>query len=57
MEKKELNISFYKAGSGVSSRINLPKKWINDMELNENEKTVEVVYDEEKKSITIIKKK
>lgn len=57
MEKKELNISFYKAGNGISSRINLPKKWINDMEINEKEKTVEVVYNEEKKSITIIKKK
>lgn len=56
MEKKELNISFYKAGSGVSARINLPKKWINDMNLNPEDKNVEVSYNEKTKTISIKKK-
>ncbi|MGL5950302.1 MAG: AbrB/MazE/SpoVT family DNA-binding domain-containing protein [Cetobacterium sp.] len=56
MESKELNISFYKAGNGVSARINLPKKWIVDMGLKPEDKSVEVCYDEETKIITIKKK-
>lgn len=57
MEKRDLNVSFYKAGNGISTRISLPKKWINDMELTEDVREVELVYDEEKKTITISKKK
>lgn len=58
MEKRDLNISFYKAGnSGVSNRITLPRKWIMDMGISENEKSVEVTYDETTKTITIVKKK
>lgn len=58
MEKRELNISFYKSGNGgISSRLAIPIKWIKDMELNQNDKTVEVYYDEETKVITIQKKK
>ncbi len=57
MEKRDLNVSFYKAGNGISTRISLPKKWINDMELTEDCREVELIYDEEKKTITISKKK
>lgn len=57
MEEKELNVSFYKAGGGVSTRINLPKKWTKDMEILEDDKTIIMTYDEEKKTITISKKK
>ncbi|MHD0313959.1 AbrB/MazE/SpoVT family DNA-binding domain-containing protein [Fusobacterium ulcerans] len=58
MEKRDLNISFYKAGNGgTSNRITLPRKWINDMGISENDKRVEVFYDEETKIITIVKKK
>lgn len=57
MEEKELNVSFYKAGGGVSTRINLPKKWTKDMEIVEDDKTIIMTYDEEKKTITISKKK
>lgn len=56
MESKELNISFYKAGSGISARVNLPKKWIVDMGLSPENKNVEVIYDEETKTISIKKK-
>ena len=58
MEKRELNISFYKAGNaGVSNRITLPRKWIQSMEITENDKMVEVYFDDENKTITIKKKK
>ena len=55
MEKKKRNISFYKAGGGVSTRINLPKEWINEMGLTTENKEVELIYDKEKQTITIKK--
>lgn len=58
MERRDLNVSFYKAGNGgISSRITLPRKWVSDMGISENEKSVEVTYDEITKTITIVKKK
>lgn len=58
MEKRDLNVSFYKAGNGgVSNRITLPRKWVSDMGISESEKSVEVTYNEETKTITIVKKK
>lgn len=58
MEKRDLNISFYKAGNGgISTKMNLPKKWIEKMGISQNDRGVEVIFDEEKKIITIIKKK
>ena len=58
MEKRVLNISFYKSGNGgISSRLSIPIKWIKDMELIQDDKSVEVYYDEVTKTITIQKKK
>ena len=56
MERKDRNLSFYKAGGGIAVRINLPKEWINDMKLTANDKSVEMIYDKEKKTITIKKR-
>lgn len=58
MEKRDLNISFYKAGNGgISTKMNLPKKWIEKMGITPENRGVEVIFDEEKQIITIIKKK
>lgn len=58
MEKRDLNISFYKAGNGgISTKMNLPKKWIEKMGITPENRGVEVIFDEEKQSITIIKRK
>ena len=56
MEKRDLNISFYKAGNGgISTRINLPKKWVEKIGVSNEE--IELILDEEKQTITIMKKK
>ncbi len=58
MEKRELNISFYKAGNnGISTKMNLPKKWVENMGISPENRAVEVSYDEKKKTIIIKKKK
>ena len=57
MEKRDLNIAFYKSGSGsISTRITLPKKWIEKMEISLEEREVEVVFNDDIKEITIRKK-
>lgn len=54
---KDLNIVFYPAGSGsMSTRLNIPIKIIRHMGISEKDRTVRLVYDENKKIITIEKK-
>ena len=58
MEKRELNVSFYKSGTGgTSSRISLPKKWMDQLGIDPENKMVEVIFDEEEQKIIIYKKK
>ena len=57
MEKRELNVSFYSAGGGRGTRITLPKPWLLKMGVTEDEKAIELIYDEETQTITICKKK
>ena len=57
MEKRDVNISFYKAGNGgISNRITLPKKWEEKIGNPPDNRAVEIILDEENDSI-IIKKK
>ena len=57
MEKRDLNISFYKAGNqGISTRMTLPKKWVQNLGVTPEDRAVEVSFDEKTKAI-IIKKK
>ena len=57
MEKRDVNISFYKAGNGgISNRITLPKKWVETIGITPDNRAVEIILDEENDSI-IIKKK
>lgn len=58
MEKRVLKISFAKGGSGsVSPRTTIPKKWLDLLEINQNEREIEIILDDEKKQIIICKKK
>ena len=57
MEKRDVNISFYKAGTGgISNRITLPKKWVEKIGITPENRAVEIVLDEENNSIVIKKK-
>ncbi|MBR8733174.1 hypothetical protein IX329_000747 [Fusobacterium necrophorum] len=56
MEKRNLNISFYKAGNGTSCRLTLPIKWLRELGINPDEKAVELTLDKENNQI-IIKKR
>ena len=56
--KKFKSINFTKSGIGnLVGKIILPKKWLDDMELDINNPFVELSYDENKKQIIIEKKK
>lgn len=57
MEKRDLKISFNKNGTGsFTPKISLPKKWIDKMNLTQEEREIEVCFNEEAKEITIRKK-
>lgn len=56
MEKRKLKISFGKSGNGyISPRLSLPISWIKDMGLSQENREVNVKYDETKKQIIIEK--
>ncbi len=57
MEKRDLNVSFYKAGDGTGTKITLPKPWLRKMGVTEEEKQIELTFNEETQEITIRKKK
>ncbi len=57
MEKRDLKISFNKNGTGsFTPKISLPKKWIDKMNLTQEEREIEVCFNEDTKEITIRKK-
>ena len=54
--KRLLNIIFNKSGSGsISTKISLPKKWIDTLELNEENRSIIAEFKEDTKEI-ILKK-
>lgn len=58
MDKRILKVSFNKAGSGsITKRLTLPSRVIADMGITENDREIELLYDENKKEITIKKLK
>lgn len=57
MEKRTLKISFGKSGNGgVNPKLSIPKSFLDKMNVTQDEREVEMLFDEEKMSITIIKK-
>lgn len=56
MEKRILKISFNKAGSGsITKRLAIPSTIIKNMGITENDREVELIYNEGTKEITIRK--
>lgn len=46
MNKRQLNISFNKSGSGsITPKISLPSTWIREMGLDKENRKVEVVFE------------
>ncbi len=57
MEKRTLKISFGKSGNGgINPKLSIPKSFLDKMNITQDEREVEMLFDEEKMSITIIKK-
>ncbi len=58
MDKRILNVSFNKSGSGsITKRLTLPTNVVKDMGITEDEREVEFIYDNTKKEIIIKKLK
>ncbi len=56
MDKRILNINFYKSGSGsISSKVTLPITILRKMGFTEDNRKAEMIYDEKKNQI-ILKK-
>ncbi len=56
--ERVLNVIFGKSGSGsISSKLALPKDWVNTMGLSPENRQVVAIFDEEKQEITIKKEK
>lgn len=54
--KRLLNIIFNKSGSvSISTKLSIPKAWIEKMEIDEENKTIIANFNEEKQEITIKK--
>lgn len=52
--QRTLNVMFQKAGSGsISTRISLPKDWVNAMGITPENRQVTATFDEENKTIHI----
>lgn len=46
MDKRQLNISFNKSGSGsITPKISLPSTWIREMGLDKENRKVEVIFE------------
>ena len=57
-KKRDLNVSFYKAGNnGIATRITLPKPWLSEIGITEEERTIELIFDKENEQLIIRKKK
>lgn len=57
MEKRSANISFSKSGNGIGARIILSVPLLKKFGITQEEREVEVIYDEEQQAIVIKKKK
>ena len=57
MEKRTLKVSFSKTGNGMGARIPLSIPFLKKMGITQENREVEVIYDEESQTITIMKKK
>ena len=57
MEKRDLNISYSKAGNGKNARLIVPIPWLRKLGITEDSRMVELIFDEENNSLIVEKKK
>lgn len=58
MKKRDLKISFGKSGSGsISPKLSIPKTFLDKIEVNQDEREIELELNENTKEIIIRKKK
>lgn len=57
MEKRILKVSYARAGNGKGAKLSLPAKMLRLIEVSEEEREIELSYDEKKKVLIIAKKK
>ena len=57
MEKRKANVIFHRAGNGKSAKITIPIPWLREMEVTEEKREVELLFDKENKKIEIKQKK
>lgn len=58
MEKRILKVSFFKSGSGsISPKLNIPKSFLDKIEINQENREIEIELKEDTKEIIIRKKK
>ena len=57
MDKRDVKVSFGKAGNGIGAKITLPVPWLKDMGVIQDDRNVEMSYNEETHQITISKRK
>lgn len=57
MEKRELNISFAKAGNGKNARVVVPIPWLRKLNITEEEREIDLIFDEENQQLIIKKRK
>lgn len=56
MEKRDVKISFHKAGNGLGTKLTLPMPWLREMGVTSENREVEIIFNDETKEITIRKK-
>ena len=56
MEEIKKTVNFAKSGSGsYTPKTNLPMEWVRDMEISKEDNKILMIYNKEKKEITIKK--
>lgn len=58
MEKRTLKVSFFKSGSGsISPKLSIPKSFLDKINVNKEEREIELEVNEDTQEIIIRKKK
>lgn len=57
MEKRDLKISFGKSGNGIGAKLTIPIPFLRKLGINQDEREIELIFDEEKQVLEIRKKK
>lgn len=57
MEKRNLKVSFSKAGNGMGAKLTLPIPLLRKLGITQEEREIELIFNEEKQVLEIRKKK